>query len=104
MTGRYLDRALLVSLFAMALFLLLPTTALAQSQDGGGILGAIGGAIGCLIGLISFAITVALTVWVYRDANARGQNGILWGLLTFFFTLIGLIAWLIVRRDKPRIA
>jgi hypothetical protein len=39
-------------------------------------------------------------VWVYRDAERRGMNGILWALLVFIGNLIGLLIYLIVRSSN----
>ena len=103
MMRRYLDRATLATLFSMALFLILPLTALAQN-DGGGLAGLIGGGIGCLFGLVMLGVWIAVTVWAYRDAQARGENGVLWAVIVFFLGLIGLVIWLIVRSNKPRLA
>lgn len=102
MMRRYLDRATLATLFSMALFLILPLTALAQ--DDGGLAGLIGGGIGCLFGLVMLGVWIAITVWTYRDAQARGENGVLWAVIVFFLGLIGLVIWLIVRSNKPRLA
>ena len=44
---------------------------------------------------------IAVIVWVYKDAERRGMNGLLWSLLVFFGHLIGLIVFLIVRQDHP---
>ena len=50
---------------------------------------------------------IFVIVWVYRDAERRGMNGVLWALLVFIGNLIGLLIYLIVRTDtfperKPR--
>jgi RNA polymerase subunit RPABC4/transcription elongation factor Spt4 len=53
--------------------------------------------------LVSFALFflwIAVIVWVYRDAERRGMNGVLWALLVFIGNLIGLIIYLIVRQDN----
>jgi predicted RNA-binding Zn-ribbon protein involved in translation (DUF1610 family) len=39
----------------------------------------------------------ALALWVYHDAERRGNSGLLWGLFVFFGNFIGLIIYLIVR-------
>jgi RNA polymerase subunit RPABC4/transcription elongation factor Spt4 len=52
------------------------------------------------LGLMS-VIHIILAVWVGIDANRRGQNGILWGLLVLFTSLIGLIVYLLI---SPMIA
>ena len=41
-----------------------------------------------------------LAVWIYRDAEGRGMNGLLWALLVFIGNLIGLIIYLIVRSER----
>lgn len=47
--------------------------------------------------LIGILINAVVAYWLYNDANSRGRSGILWGVLGFFFSLITLIVWLIVR-------
>jgi len=42
---------------------------------------------------------IAVIIWVYRDAERRGMNGLLWGLLVFIGNLIGLLIYLIIRSD-----
>lgn len=52
----------------------------------------------CLIvGLVILVINILLLIWVYKDAKARGQNAVLWLILTFFFGIVVLIVWLIIR-------
>ncbi len=46
-------------------------------------------------------IWIVVIVWVYRDAEERRMNGVLWALLVFIGNLIGLIIYLIVRQDHP---
>jgi len=41
-------------------------------------------------------ISAGLAVWVGVDANKRGLNGVLWGLLVFFTGIVGLIVYLLV--------
>jgi RNA polymerase subunit RPABC4/transcription elongation factor Spt4 len=41
-------------------------------------------------------LQAALAVWVGLDANKRGLNGVLWGLLVFFTGIVGLIVYLLV--------
>lgn len=59
------------------------------------------------MGIIIFIIIVAslvgiwLCIWIYRDAEARGENGALWVIILLIAGLIGLIVWLVVRSDKP---
>ena len=53
--------------------------------------------------ILSFALLIIwlfVIVWVYRDSERRGMNGILWGLLVFIGNIIGLLIYLIVRSDN----
>lgn len=55
-----------------------------------------------LVSLALFFLWIAVIVWVYRDAERRGMNGVLWALLVFIGNLIGLIIYLIVRQDNTQ--
>ncbi|MFB0544772.1 MAG: zinc-ribbon domain-containing protein [Asgard group archaeon] len=50
--------------------------------------------------LVSLIIVVLIGLWIYRDAESRGENGVLWLLIVFFLNIIGLIIWLLVRPPK----
>ena len=52
--------------------------------------------------LIGLAISIYIAYWIFNDANSRGKSGVLWGILGFFFSLITLIVWLIVRPKTLR--
>ena len=43
----------------------------------------------------------AVLIWVYRDAEMRGMNGILWLLLVLIGNIIGLLIYAIVRSETP---
>ncbi|MBU4331130.1 MAG: zinc ribbon domain-containing protein, partial [Acidobacteria bacterium] len=43
---------------------------------------------------------IVVIAWVYRDAEKRGMNGVLWALLVFIGNIIGLLIFLIVRSDN----
>ena len=60
------------------------------------------GALGllCLIPLVWFIVGILLCIWVYRDAERRGMNGVLWLIIVLIAGIIGLIIYLIVRKDK----
>jgi hypothetical protein len=58
-----------------------------------------GGIILLILGLI--AVWILLAVWVYRDAKKRGMEATLWLLLVLLTGFIGLIVYLIVRREHP---
>jgi len=53
------------------------------------------------LGIFFLILWIAVIVWVYKDAEQRGMNGLLWSLLVFFGHLIGLLVFLIVRQDHP---
>ena len=55
-----------------------------------------------VISAVLFIIWIAIVIWVYRDAERRGMNGILWALLVFIGNLIGLLIYLIVRSDPAK--
>jgi predicted nucleic acid-binding Zn ribbon protein len=55
----------------------------------------------CLIfALVWFIIWILVAIWVYKDANKRGKNGVLWLIIVILLGLIGLIIYLVVRGEK----
>jgi len=54
------------------------------------------------ISFVLFLVWIAVVIWVYRDAERRGMNGVLWALLVFLGNLIGLLIYLIVRSDPGK--
>ncbi len=52
-----------------------------------------------MLSLALLFIWIFVIVWVYRDAERRGMNGVLWALLVFIGNIIGLLIYLIVRSD-----
>ncbi len=64
---------------------------------------AIGGII-CAIYVVWLVVAILLCVWVYRDAQRRGMNGALWLIVVIITGIIGLIIYLIVRKDKTAAA
>lgn len=65
---------------------------------------SIGGVFGffplMVLPLALLALWIFVCVWVYRDAQQRGMNGVLWALLVFIGHVIGLIIYLIVRSER----
>jgi hypothetical protein len=63
--------------------------------------------LACTIVMVIIAILVG--IWMYRDANSRGMNGLLWLILLVVATLIGhilgfiiiFIIYIVVRTDHP---
>ena len=89
-------------LLSLALASALAARVLAEPSDFGYALLALlvfGGIILLIIGL--FVVWILLAVWVYRDAKKRGMEATLWLLLVLLTGFIGLIVYLIVRRDHP---
>jgi heme/copper-type cytochrome/quinol oxidase subunit 2 len=54
----------------------------------------------CLIPIVWFVIGILLCIWVYRDAESRGMNGVLWLIVVLIAGIIGLIIYLVVRKEK----
>ncbi len=59
------------------------------------------GGLICLIPLIIFIVIILLAIWVYRDAESRGMSGVLWLIVVLVGSWIGLIIYLVIRRDHP---
>jgi ABC-type Na+ efflux pump permease subunit len=53
-----------------------------------------------LLSLALLILWIIVIVWVYRDAERKGMNGILWALLVLIGNLIGLLIYLIVRSER----
>ena len=46
-----------------------------------------------------FVLQIVIAVWVYRDAEERGENAVIWLLIVLVGGIIGLIVYLVVRKD-----
>jgi hypothetical protein len=61
-----------------------------------------------LVGIVALAQVLAPlmlgALWVYPDAQRRGLPGALWTALTLPFGWFAILAYLIVRRSKPRLS
>lgn len=58
-----------------------------------------------IIILTVLAVFILIGVYVYKDANARGMNGLLWAIVAMFApSFIGIIVYLIVRENYASIA
>ena len=51
----------------------------------------------CVVYIVIFIVWLMVAIWVYRDANSRGENGVLWLLIVLVSGLIGLIIWFVIR-------
>ncbi|MBE0472466.1 MAG: hypothetical protein IBX55_23530 [Methyloprofundus sp.] len=50
--------------------------------------------------LLSYLLLLTVAVWVFFDAQQRGKSpltSIAWGILVFFFWIISLPIWLLIR-------
>jgi len=91
-----------LAVLILALLLTSAVAALAQEAEelppeaaaamGIGMMVVIGLAV--LVGLI---IQIVIIVFLYKDAQARNQQGALWAILGFLFGWIALVVWLIIR-------
>lgn len=58
-----------------------------------------------IIILTVLTVFILIGVYVYKDANARGMNGLLWAIVAMFApSFIGIIVYLIVRENYASIA
>ena len=53
-----------------------------------------------LFPLALLALWIFVLLWVYRDAESRGMNGLLWALLVLFGNVIALLIFLILRNES----
>jgi hypothetical protein len=86
-----------LKLAAMAATVALP--AFADANDAAGLLGCTAcGGILILIPLMIVALNIAMLVWVAKDSKARGMDTpILWMLMVFFLSVVGLIIYIFAR-------
>ena len=86
-------------LFLLAIMIAVPIIASAGSgsfeddSDGDPVFAGASIAICCG----GFILSIVLAVWVYKDAEARGESGVMWLIIVLFTGIIGIIIWLVVR-------
>lgn len=86
---------------AFLFFLLTATTNISATNVAVNYYPFIGATI--LIYLVIFCIWFAVAYWAYKDAERRGLNGVLWGIVVFFGGIIGIIIYLVLRDEqKPK--
>src|SRR5436305_1984072 len=79
----------------------LPMLAFAQTDTTNAAAAVFAIPFSCFCYLIGLVIDIAITYWVYTDAKKRGNpNAVLWAVVTFFFTLIGLILYVLIGRNQ----
>ena len=52
-----------------------------------------------ILPVLFMLLWIFVIVWVFRDAESRGMNGLLWALLVLVGNVIGLIIYLIIRNE-----
>lgn len=89
-------------LFTPLTLLLMAGSVLAQQSDGPNACAAAGGCGVCgsvfVIPIVIIALDIALLIWVARDAKSRGMdNAVMWMVLVFFTSVIGLVIYIFSR-------
>jgi len=54
----------------------------------------------CFIPIVWFIISILLCIWVYKDAESRGMNAVMWLIVVLIGGIIGVIIYLVVRKEK----
>ena len=49
-----------------------------------------------IFGIVTLVINVALVVWVYNDAERKGEDGLVWVAIVLIGGLVGLIAYMLL--------
>ncbi|MFP3872707.1 MAG: hypothetical protein ACLFVL_07505, partial [Candidatus Aenigmatarchaeota archaeon] len=57
----------------------------------------------CFVSFLPLIINIVIGYWMYKDAEKREENGILWFIIGFFLSIIGLIIWIVVRPDMSEV-
>src|SRR5687767_13860111 len=54
--------------------------------------------LGLLIPILLLGASIGIAIWVYRDAQRRGNpQALVWSILGFFLNVVGLIIYLVAR-------
>ena len=60
-------------------------------------------AVGAAVPLIFLVLSIGIALWIFRDAKERGiQSAPLWAILGFFFNILGLVIYLIARKNMSQ--
>lgn len=60
-------------------------------------------AVGVAFPLVLLVISIGIALWIYRDAKERGvQAPALWAILGFIFNVLGLVIYLIARKNMSQ--
>jgi hypothetical protein len=83
-----------IKIFIWIILGLLAITGRAAAQGEFFIIGGL-----CLIPILILIVFIIIALWVYRDAESRGMSGVLWLLVVLVGGIIGLIVYLVVRKE-----
>ncbi|MFN2442593.1 MAG: hypothetical protein ABR517_07910 [Thermoanaerobaculia bacterium] len=57
-------------------------------------------AVGMAVPLVLLVLSIGIALWIFRDAKERGiQSPPLWAVLGFLFNVLGLVIYLIARKN-----
>ncbi|MFN2237820.1 MAG: PLDc N-terminal domain-containing protein [Thermoanaerobaculia bacterium] len=60
-------------------------------------------AVGAAVPLVFLVLSIGIALWIFRDAKERGiQSPPLWAVLGFFFNVLGLVIYLIARKNMSQ--
>jgi hypothetical protein len=60
-------------------------------------------AVGAAVPLVFLVLSIGIALWIFRDAKERGiQSAPLWAILGFFFNVLGLVIYLIARKNMSQ--
>ncbi len=59
--------------------------------------------LACLLPILGIVIWIAIGIWMYKDAEKRDENGVLWLIVGLVAGIIGVIIWLVVRPDMDEV-
>jgi len=51
--------------------------------------------------LALYVAFLLIALWVYQDARIRGMNNLFWFAIVFLVPVLGLVGYVIYRRDRP---
>ena len=51
--------------------------------------------------VVWFIVWLMVAIWVYKDAQKRDKNGVMWLIIVILLGIIGFIIWFLVRGEVP---
>ena len=84
-------------MITLGLFVINMLVEIASAQTLGDIGYNFPGGIWLIVIIIWFILWIIVAIWVYRDAEKRGKNKVLWFIIVILIGIIGLIIWFVTR-------